>query len=264
MLFEVLKKEPDACSFRLKRCAAAATLTVALLAEVGSATFASTLGAPPINVNGSHVTTAGLERENTVFVPVRGFFEKLGAKVTDSGSSLVATRQSKELARMTVGSRSATVNGASQMLPVAPFMSGGVAMLPLRVISEAAGASVAYVASPRAVDVTRPSGGSMAGAAAAGAAAATVAQAAAPAAAPAATDVASAAPVADAQTSDSGIPWWVWLLLGLLVLGLIVWALTRRKKEPIITTTSTKRGTEPTISTTGKESGSDPTINTRK
>ena len=263
MPYQVLKREPDACAFRPIRSLTTVAFSAALLVQMAQAGFATTLGAPPINVNGAHLAIAGLERNNSVFVPVRGFFEKLGAKVTNSGSSFVATRQGKELARMTVGSRNATVNGSLQTLPVAPFMSGGVAMLPLRVISEAAGASVSYVASPRAVDVTRSAGAGMAEAAAGGAAAATVAQAAAPAAAPAATDVASAAPIADTQRNESGIPWWLWALLALLILGLIVWALTRRKKEPIITTTSSVRGSEPTI-TTGKGRSSDPTINTRK
>ncbi len=276
MPYQVLKREPDACAFRLEKFAAIATLSVALFTETSGATLATTLTAPPINVNGSHVTIAGLERDNSVFVPVKGFFEKLGATVTTSGSTLTASRQGKQLARMTVGSRNATVNGATQMLPVAPFVAGGTVMLPLRSLSEAAGATVSYVTSPRAVNVTRSAGAGMAagaagagmaaagtaGAVAAGAAATADAQAAAPAAA--ATDVASAAPVADTQTNNSGIPWWVWALLGLLVLGLIIWAITRRKKEPVITTTSRPRGSEPTVTTTGKSDNNDPIIKTRK
>lgn len=276
MPYQVLKKEPDACAFRLGKFATVATLSAALITEVSGATLAKTLAAPPINVNGSQVSIAGLERDNSVLVPVKGFFEKLGAKVTMTGSTLIATRQGKQLARMTIGSRSANINGATQMLPVAPFVSGGTIMLPLRGLSEAAGASVSYVTAPRAVNVTSSAsagmaGAGMAGAAAAGAAGATVAQAAspaaqdaAPAAAPAATDVASAASVADTQTNSSGIPWWVWALLALLVLGLIMWALTRRKKEPVITTRSSVRGNQPTITTTGKADGTEPTITTRK
>lgn len=283
MPYQVLKKEPDACAFRLGKIAAVTTLSISLLVEASGATLASTLAAPPINVNGSHVAIAGLERDNSVFVPVKGFFEKLGARVTMSGSTLTATREGKQLARMTVGSRSAIVNGATQMLPVAPFVAGGTVMLPLRSLSEAAGATVSYVPAPRAVNVTRSGEAGMAGsgtagattagavaAGAAGAAAAgaagttatTDAQAAAPVAA--ATDVATAAPVADTQTNDSGIPWWVWALLGLLVLGLIIWALTRRKREPVITTTSHPRGSEPTVTTTGKSNDNEPIIRTRK
>jgi LPXTG-motif cell wall-anchored protein len=166
---------------------------------------------------------------------------------------------------LAVGSRTATINGESRTLAIAPFVSAGNVMIPLRLVSEAAGASVAYSSTPHSVSVTRApaaTGAAAAGAAAAGAGAAAVSGAAAPAAAPAATDVASAAPVADTQTNQSGIPWWVWALLGLLLLALIVWALTRRKKEPIITTTSTVRRKEPTITTTGKND--EPTITTRK
>ncbi len=261
---QVLNNEPNACAFWLGKVFTVATLTAAIFTHTSGSSLATTLSAPPINVNGAHVGIAALERDSSVFVPVKGFFEKLGAKVTTSGTTLVATRQGKQLARMRVGSRTAIVNGSTRTLPVAPFLSGGTAMLPLRSISEAAGASVAYVTAPRAVDVTRSIGTGVAGAAAAGAAAATVAQAAAPAAAPAATDVAGAAPAADAQTSNTGIPWWVWALLALLVLGLIIWALTRRKKEPIITTTGSTRRNESVINTTAKSSGNEPTINTRK
>ena len=94
------------------------------------------LAAPPIIVDGSHVTIAGLERDNRVFVPVEGFFEKLGAKVSASGSTLIATRHAKQLARMSIGTRSATVDGTAHLLPVAPFVSGGKVMLPLRSLSE--------------------------------------------------------------------------------------------------------------------------------
>ncbi len=256
---QVLQKELNASAFGVRKLFSAAMLTFTLLAKPAAASSASSMTAPPISVNGSRVTVDGLERNNSVFVPVRGFFEKLGAKVTHTGSSFIATRQGKELARMTVGNRNATVNGPAQILPVAPFMAGGAVMLPLRVISQAAGASVAYAASPRSVNVTRAAGATgavAAGAAVAGAGAATVAQAAAP--------VASMAPVTDTQTNQSGIPWWVWALLALLVLALIFWAVTRRKKDPVIVTSSTVRANEPTIGTTGKGHSSEPTITARK
>ena len=264
MPYQVLKSEPDACARRTIRLLSATALTAALLTRMAGSTDASTITGPPISVNGSRVAIAALERNNSVFVPVRGVFEKLGATVTSRGPSFVATRGGKELARMTVGNRSATVNGASRALAVAPFLSDGTVMLPLRVISEAAGASVAYAAAPRGVSVTRSNRAGIAGTTAAGVAGVTVARAAGPAPGSPATGVASAAPVADSQTSESGIPWWLWALLALLVLGLIFWALTRRKSESIITTRSSARGSEPTISTTGTGRSSEPTINTRK
>ena len=53
-------------------------------------------------------------------------------------------------------------------------------------------------------------------------------------------------------------------LLALLVLGLIIWAVTRRKKDPVITTTSRPRGSEPAVTTTGKSNNNEPIIKTRK
>ncbi len=250
--YQVRKKEPDACAFGLKRAVAAATLVLALITHVSSVTYASPTAASPISVNDSHSTIDGIERNYSVFVPVLGFFEKLGAKVSNTGSSFIATRHGTEPARMTLGSRRATVNWSEPMLPIAAFVSGGAAMLPLRVISEAAGASVAYAAPPRGLDVTRSAAGAGAvpsGGGVAAAAPATVAQAVAPAAGPAATDVASAAPVTGTQTNRRGVPWWLWALLALLVLALIFWAIARGKKDPIITTSGEVRGNDPTINT---------------
>ncbi len=49
----------------------------------------------------------------------------------------------------------------------------------------------------------------------------------------AATDAASPAPVA--SDTQGGIPWWVWLIVALLVIGLLFFFLNR-KKDPTITT----------------------------
>ena len=190
---------------------------------------AATLQAPPITVDGSLVTVPAVERNKQVFVPVRGVFEKLGATVAyTEPASIVASKNGKDLAHLTVGSRTAMVNGVSQQLAAAPFAAQGHVMVPLRLISEAAGANVAYVSSPRAVNITHG----------------TVAAAAAPVVA--ADPAASAAPVAEDE--HQGIPWWVWLLAALVLLGILL-ALMRRKKEPIIVTSSKGRSNDPDITT---------------
>ncbi len=190
-------------------------------ASLPFAATAKTLAAPPITVDGSTVGVAALERNNSVFVPVRGVFEKLGADVTYTApATIVARKDGQDLARMTVGSRAATVNGATRMLEVAPFAAQGHIMVPLRLVSEAAGATVAYTSNPSAILITHL---------------AVVA------AAPA---VAAAAPVAEQQ----GIPWWVWALLALIVIGLILFFARRRRKEPTIRTSSVVRA-DPKIET---------------
>ncbi len=188
------------------------------------AASAMTQAAPPISVDGSAVGVPALERNGRVFVPVRGVFEKLGASVDFTPPASIDARQhGRDLAKLAVGNRSATVRGAQQTLDVAPFLSGGHAMVPLRLISEAAGATVAYAQNPRSIRITQ-----------------------AVAAAPAAAATADAA--AQAPQERHGIPWWVWLLAALVLLGIIL-ALTRRKKDPVIATSSTGRRADPTIKT---------------
>jgi hypothetical protein len=90
-----------------------------------------------------------------MFVPVRGVFEKLNAAVTYTPPrTVVARKASAELVQLALGSRTATVNGATRPLQTAPFMSGSRIFVPLRLISEAAGAAVAYSATPQAVRIT--------------------------------------------------------------------------------------------------------------
>jgi len=221
---------PSITHRRLFRTTMQATLGGAAALAIGLGTTcplqAATLPAPAIAVNGSAIGVSGLQRNNAVFVPVRGVFEKLGADVTyKAPGSIVARKDGRDLARMTVGSRAATVNGASQILSVAPFASQGRVMVPLRLVSEAAGATVAYVSSPRSVQITRKT--------------------AAAAVAPVTEPVASTAPVPEER---HGLPWWLWPLLALALLALLL-MLMRRRKEPIIRTTSSVRTDDTKIRT---------------
>ncbi len=221
MPHQVRVKEPDACASWLQKALPATAIAIATLLSHPSSSSARTTDAPPINVNGSQIAVAALQRDNSVFVPVRGVFEKLGAVVKYTGpASSVATKSGNELARMHIGSRVASVKGSPHTLGVAPFTSHGHVMIPLRLVSEAAGATVAYQASPRSVQIKEGT---------------VLAQVAAPAPAPAATEAANAASAAANKVEDSGIPWWVWLLLALIAIGIIL-ALTRRKKDPVIST----------------------------
>ena len=214
----------------LSKAAVVAAITTVSVSFHPDPSSARTLDAPPIDVNGAQTAVSGIQRGNSVFVPVRGVFEKLGAVVRYSQpSSITATKNGKLLARMHVGSRIANYDGSTHALSIAPFTAKGNVMIPLRLVSEAAGATVVYQNSPRAIRIQQPI---------------VVAQAAAPAVAPAATDAATAT----TKAADSGIPWWVWLLLGLVVIGIIL-ALMRRKKDPIISTSSTGRSSDPNIKT---------------
>ncbi|MGR4064853.1 MAG: copper amine oxidase N-terminal domain-containing protein [Vulcanimicrobiaceae bacterium] len=83
-------------------------------------------------------------REGSVFVPVRGVFENLGASVVFSNGRITAHGKNGETVVMTVGQRSASVNGHHVMLDNPPFIVGASTFVPLRFVSEALGASVSF------------------------------------------------------------------------------------------------------------------------
>ncbi len=228
-----------------------ATIVASALCAVLAVSLTSSLcaeaAAPPITVNGAQSTTTGIQRGNMLFVPSSAVFKQIGASVTyKAPGTIVAMKGGTALVRMAVGSRNAVVNGRAQTLATAPFMQAGQLLVPLRLIGEAAGASVLYSASPRAVAVNQRH--TAAAAPAANDAAATGAAAGAAAGAANGATAATAAPVADTQSNQGGIPWWVWLLAALVILG-IIFALMRRKKEPLIMTTGTPHSAEPVIKT---------------
>ncbi len=172
---------------------------------------------PPIYVNGTKTAVPAVERNKRVFVPMRGVFEKLGASVEYAPPGTVAAKKNgASLAQLTLGSRTALVHGSARQLDAPPFKSASRIFVPLRLISEAAGAKVAYIAAPRSVRIT---GGT--------------------------------APVAEAQsaTQRHGIPWWIWLLLALLLLFLLLRFLRRPAHDGVITTRSSS---DPTIGTSSR------------
>jgi Copper amine oxidase N-terminal domain len=133
------------------------SVALAAVAYLGVAAIFSSasVAAPPIYVNGEPTSVSAIVRNDQMFVPVRGVFEKLNAAVTYTPPrTVVARKASAELVQLALGSRTATVNGATRPLQTAPFMSGSRIFVPLRLISEAAGAAVAYSATPQAVRIT--------------------------------------------------------------------------------------------------------------
>ena len=93
-------------------------------------------------------------------VPMRFIGEGFGASVTwNAGSRRVSvgtegTQNHKSLSMvMTIGSRTATVNGKSVTLDVAPAIVAGRTFVPLRVISETLGAEVSWNSTTRVVSI---------------------------------------------------------------------------------------------------------------
>ena len=107
-----------------------------------------------IVVNGQEVTfdQPPIERSGRIFVPLRGVFERLGASVVYDNGLINASGNGRNI-QLHIGSTSATVNGQTTSLDVAPFLVGARTLVPLRFISEALGANVNYDGSSQTVTV---------------------------------------------------------------------------------------------------------------
>ncbi|MBV9271222.1 MAG: copper amine oxidase N-terminal domain-containing protein [Candidatus Eremiobacteraeota bacterium] len=129
---------------QLKRSAALG-LMLAFFAGFGTMTPASAQSAVTINVNGQTVTfdQPPIERAGRVYVPLRGVFERLGASVVYQNGVINAQGNGRSVS-LRIGQQTATVNGQSVGMDVAPFMVGARTMVPLRFVAQALGATVNY------------------------------------------------------------------------------------------------------------------------
>jgi hypothetical protein len=97
---------------------------------------------------------AALVKDGQIYVPLRSMFEQMGADVSVSadGNTYTVTQGSIS-ASVTVGQNKIEINGVSRPLDVAPMIYHGVVLVPVRVLSEALGAYVAWVPGQRVVVV---------------------------------------------------------------------------------------------------------------
>lgn len=137
-------------------CAAALTLGTAAQA------LASTI---PMLYNDRHVNAkpivlvngrvlAGFAQNGTLLVPLREMFEDMGAMVTwDGAQKTMHVTKAGSAIVLTVGRPSIAVNGDRRPLDVPPTIAGGVVVAPVRVISEALGAYVAWLPAKQTVAI---------------------------------------------------------------------------------------------------------------
>lgn len=111
-----------------------------------------------VYVNGTNLTfPAGAPYldNNSVLVPFRVVFEKLGMQVLWDAATGTVTGTSDSLTiSLKIGSKLATVNGTVKKLTVAPVSSNGTTYIPLRFVAEATGGSAVWNASSRSVQIT--------------------------------------------------------------------------------------------------------------
>lgn len=113
-----------------------------------------------VYINGSKVSfTAGTPylQNNSVLVPFRVVFEKLGLQVLwDAKTGTVTGKSSSLDISLKVGSTRATVNGTVKKLTTAPVSSAGTTYIPLRFIAEATGGTAVWNSTTRSVQITTP------------------------------------------------------------------------------------------------------------
>jgi len=122
----------------------------ALLAAAALASSPATAQTPAnsnvtVVVNGSPVAfdQPPVEQAGRVYVPLRGVFERLGASVVFANGTINATA-GRHVVSLQLGSANAIVDGHPALLDSPPLLIGGRALVPLRFVSQALGATVNY------------------------------------------------------------------------------------------------------------------------
>ncbi|WNR46785.1 stalk domain-containing protein [Paenibacillus roseipurpureus] len=101
-----------------------------------------------IRLNGTIITLSPKAKiiNGSTMIPLRGVFEKMGASVTWDGTrkEITITKGARTIV-LTIGISQAWMNGSWHSLSVAPFLSAeGSTYVPLRFVSEALGAEIAW------------------------------------------------------------------------------------------------------------------------
>jgi len=99
--------------------------------------------------------TQPIENYGRVMVPIRGVFELLGAKVTyDDSSQIVIVQRGEDQIKIKVGDDFATKNEQVIYTKSRAIMRRGRVLVPLRFLSEALDAKVAWMGDSRTVRIS--------------------------------------------------------------------------------------------------------------
>jgi hypothetical protein len=100
-----------------------------------------------ITINGQNIVfeQKPVVKNNTILVPMRPFFEALGAEVKwEEKTKTVTAFRGETTVQLIIGSKTAKVNGKSYVLAVAPQIINGYTYVPLRFVGEALRDEVIY------------------------------------------------------------------------------------------------------------------------
>ncbi|MFB9329252.1 stalk domain-containing protein [Paenibacillus aurantiacus] len=114
-----------------------------------------------VYLNGERLvlSAAPIMRDGTTLVPFRPIFEALGMPVAwDPQQRQIKGRSGQTDIVLTIGSRTATVNGKQMSLTAAPEAVNGAAYVPLRFVGEASQYAVAWNPASRTITLNRRTG----------------------------------------------------------------------------------------------------------
>ena len=103
------------------------------------------IGSSEIVIDGEKaaIDAAPIVQNSRTYVPFRALAEAFGAEVAyDEATQAVTATLGSNTVVMTIGSATYTVNGEEKTADVAPFISGGRTMVPVRFAAEAFGSKV--------------------------------------------------------------------------------------------------------------------------
>ena len=111
-----------------------------------------------VTVDGEAVDFGGVPPQvqgSRIMVPVRGVFEKLGARlVWDPVTKTVKATRADSSVMVTLGRTDAMIDGKVATVGTPPIMAEGRVMVPLRFLGQALGAKVEWLAADRTVTIT--------------------------------------------------------------------------------------------------------------
>lgn len=146
---------------RTKWIAAVLTLVIMLMMGVQGAVAAAAETKPsPLQLlmNGKTLKLGQIYEQNgSILVPYRALAQTLGASVSwDAKTNRVAVTKGSTVIGLSVGSRTATVNGANIQIDVPALLVKGSTYVPLRFVSETFGLKVDFDGKAKSVTLAAP------------------------------------------------------------------------------------------------------------
>lgn len=131
---------------------------IVVLEEEEHKTLSFKVGSSVLNINGTEVEVEApyIAGEGVTLVPMRVIAETFGAEVAwDGETKSVEVKDGETTIKITIGSKTATVNGEEKELEEAPEITNDTSMIPLRFISEELGAEVKWDGETSSINVVK-------------------------------------------------------------------------------------------------------------